>query len=180
VISDNRSTNIYVNEYIEKTGIISHYVPGDVINKEYRANHQAPIGRRFLPHNIYFNMVENELLPGFILYLDSDDFLKDDEVVEKAMNIVDNEDDMYFFNVEIGSLNIPQRPQEIPQLNDISGSGFIFHTKFYKYAKWNPWSGSDYDVCMKIFQKTNNKIFANYLTIVKCVKAGKGERKDDY
>ena len=171
VIADDKGSDAYVRQH----NIIPYYVDREIIKKKYE-NYKLKPGHRFLPHNIYFNMIESELMPGYILYLDSSDYLSSPTIISDLMKYA-KEDRFLLFNVVIEGLKIPRNPAAIPRLNDISGSGFIYHTKYWHSKLWNYMSGSDYFCAKQLFDKIKDRYFID-LDVVIAPRVGFGDRSD--
>ena len=171
VIADDKGSDAYVRQH----NITPYYVDREIIRKRYE-NYKLKPGHRYLPHNLYFNMIESELMPGYILHLDSSDVLSSPTIISEIMDYVE-EDKLLLFFVEIEGILIPRNPAAIPRLNDLSGSGFIFHTKYWHSKLWNYMSGSDYFCAKQLFDRIKDRHFVDK-TVVVAPRVGFGDRRD--
>jgi hypothetical protein len=120
------------------------------------------------PYNIYFNEMHKHIESGFIMYLDDDDSLNDDNSINQIINELD-ENKLLIWRVK--SIN----NRIIPNINniknrkicycDFTSNCFIYHSKWLENKKllWQPVKGGDYKFGLLLFKtikqiKTIDKI----------------------
>ena len=168
VICDNASSVQYVRE---------HMIEPFFINNKRTDLNNPPPGCRILPHNLYFNEIDKELMDGWILYLDDDDILIDNNAIENLMNRIKDKDVFYTFKVKLVDRYIPNKEPlyNKPVLNDFSGSGLLYHTKYWQNDLGDGYSGGDFRCGMKLYNNIPRNKFLN-LTVVYADRANRGKR----
>tara|TARA_R110000772_G_scaffold163069_1_gene274190 strand:- start:490 stop:1122 length:633 start_codon:yes stop_codon:yes gene_type:complete len=161
-----------------------NYIDGDYVFMEKKIEPTTPkaIGAvNWRPYNLYFNQIKHKLKEGWIMYVDDDDRLYDETTLYKILDIIDknNEDTLIYFQMEYSNGNrLPvDNWNGIPRINQIGGSCFIFHTKYYDDAVWDEWSGGDFRVIEKLNNIIPNKIFIQK-PMVYINSIGGGRRQD--
>lgn len=125
-------------------------------NIEYfEADRTNNIGQGKCFFNLYFNDIRKELKEGFILYLDDDDYLSNNKIVEELMNEVDSEDKIYLFKMQWANGRI--LPDDLhfkkdPERGEIGGSCFIVPVKYMYEFEWDADRASDYRVLLQLFK----------------------------
>lgn len=144
------------------------YIDGDYVfmkQKERPTTPKAPGAWNWRPYNLYFNQIKDKLVDGWIMYIDDDDRLYDNNSLKEIHKIIrhHNEDTIIYFQMEYADgKRLPvDNWNGIPRINQIGGSCFIFHTKYYDDAIWDEWSGGDFRVINKLHNIIPNKIFIN-------------------
>lgn len=112
-------------------------------------NPNPPIitGRRYAPYNSYLNDLRNQVKDGWVLYLDDDDIFMSNSSLQKIVNHIDNDDQLLMWRVKFPNRIIPEDEyfnNKKVVLNHFSGIGFMYHSKYDKYSKWEVYSGGDY------------------------------------
>lgn len=162
----------------------TEYIDIDYImmkKKDKPTTPKAPGAWNWRPYNLYFNQIKDKLKPGWIMYIDDDDRLYDEQTLSRLLDIIDkcNEDTLIYFQMEYADgKRLPvDNWNGIPQINHIGGSCFICHTKYYDDAVWDEWSGGDYRVIKKLHNIIPNKVFINQ-PMVYINSIGGGRQKD--
>ncbi len=104
----------------------------------------------FKPYNLYCNKLLNKVKNGWILFLDDDDMLIHEGVLEELVNTIKNltNDTLILWQTRYpdGRL-LPEKElfqkHEIKYEN-IDTACFGFHSDFRKCAKWDAYRGADY------------------------------------
>ena len=110
----------------------------------------------FKPYNLYCNKLLNKVNKGWILFLDDDDMLLHDGVLEELVNTIKNvtSDTLIIWQTRYpdGRL-LPEneifKKQEIKYEN-IDTACFSFHSDFRKAAKWDAYRGADFRFLKKL------------------------------
>lgn len=131
------------------------------------------------PYEVYMKIAERKVNYGWVMYLDDDDILYDDTVIEKlAENIfLHNVDTIHWFqcydpsksneNHQTDNGLFPRkyvldhlRDGAPPALHSINSSSFIFHSKYLEYTAWEGWYGDDYRTAASLAERIphNNSI----------------------
>tara|TARA_R110002153_G_scaffold6711_2_gene30699 strand:- start:628 stop:1473 length:846 start_codon:yes stop_codon:yes gene_type:complete len=109
---------------------------------------------KHFPYDIFLKIAEQHVKEGWVVYLDDDDYLKEDTALEelvKEINMYDN--DTLHLSYVLPKEGKDTRDQHIvTQMKGgmpficffIGGSFLTFHTKYIGYTAWDEWSGSDW------------------------------------
>jgi hypothetical protein len=121
------------------------------------------------PYNQYLNVLTQKVWNGYIMYLDDDDRLITETAVEDMVREIEKSD-VLFWRVDLKRRIIPsdngweKLKSKIPTVCDISGIGFMFHSKFKNYIDWGYWKRGDYRVAKKLCSLGKIKLFDKQLT----------------
>jgi hypothetical protein len=117
------------------------------------------------PYNLHLNEMAEHVKEGWVMYLDDDDVFLQDDAVETALENVENEDDLLIWRVDINGEIIPSDENfgKDVVVCDISGIGFMFHSKHLP-VDWGCWSLGDYRVVSSLEKKLNVKWIDRVLT----------------
>ena len=130
-------------KYVLKNGIKIRDIIS--VKKKYR------IGDNHFPYNTYCNELLNKVEDGWVLFLDDDDILIDNNSISEIIKHIDNEDTLMIWKVNspngIKPLNSFKKK---PTLNDICSNCFLFHSKYIKYAVWDDLKAADYRVVNRL------------------------------
>lgn len=147
----------------------------DKYKDKYHLNNDNP--NCFL-HNLYCNELMGKVIDGFIIFIDDDDFIYNDNVfyeIEQILNDVDEDTLIMVQMVHPNGRLIPHRSRihkfEIIQ-GDIGTPCVIFNKKYVSdKIYWNGWRASDYHFIKKLNDVIPNK--KSYeLPVVKVVNIG--------
>ncbi len=118
---------------------------------------------RFEPYNLYCNNLLNEVEEGWIMFLDDDDMLADEEVLKKLQKEIrqNDEDTLFIWQTKFpdGSLLPPDETfnkKEI-KLQHIDTACFMFHFKYKNVAKWDGFWAADFRFIKKLSQAIPNQ-----------------------
>jgi glycosyltransferase involved in cell wall biosynthesis len=111
--------------------------------------------------NLYLNDLQDNVNDGFVIYLDDDDMLFDNNSLQKIANNINSDDDLIFWRVKFPNRLVPSDKNfwGEPKIKDISGIGFSFHIKHKEI--WEPYKRGDYRVAKSLYDKIENKVFLN-------------------
>ena len=105
-------------------------------------------GKAF-PYNRYLDAVQN-MVSGYIMFLDDDDCFTNYESVERIMQNV-SEDSLTLWKVDFHDKVIPSFSfGKKPMLYDITGIGMCYHSKHVDKTDWSEWKRADYRTAKKL------------------------------
>jgi glycosyltransferase involved in cell wall biosynthesis len=115
-------------------------------------NYKGPVfyNKMFWPsyHNLYFNPVLKSIDDGWVIFLDDDDFFKDENTLESIANYLQDEDTMYIWKMLVGgTTTIPRQDayqEKKISLGNIGGSCFTVHIKWAKKSEWDGFKCGDF------------------------------------
>ena len=142
---DKRCLN-YLKEY---EGIIEYFY----VNEENNNSHK---------YNLYCNVLMDKVEDGWIMFLDDDDKLSNNNTLQSIKYQLNNFNQILFWQVNIaGNIIIPEDVEKIEKYK-ISGIGFCFHSNFKNLSKWIPYGCSDFYFINKLLLNYNfNRIKLN-------------------
>lgn len=129
------------------------------------------------PYNSYLKVAEREILPGWVMYLDDDDILYDDSVIQLLVDniMIHDEDTIHWFPCYRDNTLFPEeyilnhlRRDVLPAISCINSSCFLFHSKYIEYTAWDQWGGDDYRTAASLADKIkkNNSIYSPIVNII--------------
>ena len=115
----------------------------------------------FFKYNLYLNDLQNQVTKGYIIYLDDDDALNDENSLYDLSNVIENEDQFIMWRVNFPNRLVPSNENfgKKPVMKDVSGIGFAFHNK-YK-IDWEPYKRGDYRIAKKLHEVIPKKTYLN-------------------
>lgn len=122
-----------------------------------------PEGHLHAPYNLYCNMMLNIVEDGWVLFLDDDDHLLHNKVIEEIVAEIKKADDDTLFIWQMrfpnGKLLPTSKHFKSKQIafNYIGSPCFIFHSKYKNIAQWDEWKASDYRVIKALYEKIPKK-----------------------
>ena len=150
---NDHSNNRFVDEhksvepsfYKYQVGEVDTHSTGDVTWREYGTH---------APYNWYLKIAEKALLPGWVMYVDDDDQLFDNDTLKNVANTINENDEdtlhVFRFMYPNGDL-IPDDFRlgmyriDYPFVHkQVSGVNICFPTKYSDYTYWDEWSSADY------------------------------------
>ena len=180
---------------------INHIIATDDINSEYYlqsenvnymffnrshfANKVAPSPARRssikLPHNLYFNEMIKHVKEGWILYLDDDDRLSSNTIIEELVEQIKPTDDLLLWKTKFpsnliqGSILPPNEGP--PQPGQIDGHCHGVNSRCKDKIEWIGWNFSDFYVIDKLYNEIENKRWLDLILVEKS-QIGMGKRGD--
>ena len=139
------------------------------------------------PYESYMKMAEKRVKEGWVMYLDDDDILYDDNVIELlAEDIVKHDTNtIHWFQCydpsyanETHQTDNGLFPRKYildhlkndypPALHSINSSTFIFHSKYLEYTAWEGWYGDDYRTAASLAERIdkNNSIHKPIVNLI--------------
>ena len=134
----------------------------------------------FFKYNLYLNDLQNQVTKGYIIYLDDDDALNDENSLYDLSNVIENEDQFIMWRVKFPNRLVPSNENfgKKPVMKDVSGIGFAFHNK-YK-IDWEPYKRGDYRIAKKLHEVIPKKTYLNKVVtkLQREIEDGFGQRDD--
>jgi hypothetical protein len=134
----------------------------------------------FFIYNLYLNDLQNQVKNGYIIYLDDDDVLYDENSLDQLSEVINGEDQLVIWRVQFPNRLVPSDENfgKKPVMRDISGIGFTFHNK-YK-INWEPFKRGDYRVAKQLYEKVPKVTFLNKIItkLQREIEDGLGRRDD--
>lgn len=136
-------------------------------------------GNLFIP-NSYMNKLMDEVVKGYIVYIDDDDVFENEKSLEEITNSINGDDDIIFWKVKFNHRVVPDSNffGKPPVLTQIDTAGFSFNIK--NRVDWEPYTNGDFRVVKKLYEKISNKKYINKILVKgqRNVKLGRGLRDD--
>ncbi len=153
---DDEDTNKYLIPY--KILPVNCVPKKGILKKE--TTPESEYGRPF-PFNLYINKLKDHVSSGWIMGLDDDDKFYSDDGLEKIVSHITSENDLILWRVKIGETIVPSDVNfgKIV-VRDISGIGFLVHSKWYKDYQIEPYRRADFRL-IKYLSKKLNTIWIN-------------------
>lgn len=116
------------------------------------------------PWNLYLNKLNNYVTDGWIMYLDDDDMFVDNDSLSNIVKCIEHDDELIIWRVDIDGRIVPS-DDNIGKIvaGDISGIGFMFHSKHLP-VKWTSWNYGDYRVINELSHKLDIKFIKHVFT----------------
>lgn len=121
----------------------------------------------WFPYNRYLDKMTSRVGNGYVLYLDDDDKLMSNDAIEKMVSEIRSEDSIIFWKTAFACGRIvPEEDNwtkmkngQGPTICDVSGIGFMFHSKYRNEIEWGYWKRGDYRVAQKLHSICKDEIF---------------------
>lgn len=110
---------------------------------------------KIFPPNLYFNEMHKFIKSGLIMYLDDDDMLTDNNIVENVVKEYKKGNDLIIWKVKVGKRVVPENEnwkKIIPK--HISGIGCAFDVSLI--SNWEPYRLGDYRVIKEMSSKAKS------------------------
>ena len=124
-------------------------------------------------YNLYMNELLSKVKNGWIIFLDDDDKLSHDMVLDRIRHSIHNEDDIIFWKVKLGKQII--FPKNIEKnLEMVVGVGFTFNSTHKNLSQWESIRGGDGKFIAKLLKNVNfnRKFIDSILTATQHDKTG--------
>ncbi len=171
--------------YIKENGITDYVFIDSKELKLLLEGHQPPgqhdqhVMERYAPHNLYFNKIHKLINAGWIIYLDDDDMLFDENSLMNVASFINHhdEDTLIIWRMSLLGGIIPNKLGLPPQYGQIGSPCFTFHKKHIEHATWDCWKGDDFKVVSHLYGKIPKHTW--YPTVIALVTSvGSGLRRD--
>jgi glycosyltransferase involved in cell wall biosynthesis len=170
--------NLQDEEYVKECGVDYFLMDKDAISKE--ADIPDPkTGPRFI-YNLYLNKLIEKVNDGWIIILDDDDYLTDNNVLQKVANIAKSNTDMLLWQMKYPNGGLLPSLQELgkpPRLARIGMPCFAIHSGIAKTIKFDGWKCGDFRFIQKVWAKTVDKRVIME-ALVSLGSVGLGQRND--
>jgi len=129
---------------------------------------------RHSPYNVYLKIAEKAVKPGWVIYLDDDDFFINEDILQKIVDQINlfDTNTMHLFRIDNGGKIKPSdKHWECMKvghpfvLHEVGGSNYVFHSKYLDYTAWDEWAGADYRTAKALEKVTLHKNFVDLIII---------------
>ena len=168
--------------YIDDYNVVKVRIDrGEAIKNDKSVNPNNP-SFWFSPHNLYCNYLLDEVKDGYIMFLDDDDMLLHENVIEVIVNNIVNEDTILIWKMQYpdGRLlpdNTSYKNKTI-RLGGIGSPCFLFHSKWKDLYRWDGYKCGDYRFLDKLYKQIPNNKWINSPFIRLNNSGGHGNRGD--
>ena len=136
----------------------------------------------FSPHNLYCNSLLDEVKDGYIMFLDDDDMLLHENVIEVIVDNIVDEDTILIWKMQYpdGRL-LPDSNSYNTKKIRLGGIGspcFLFHSKWKDFYRWDAYKCGDYRFLEKLYKKIPNNKWINSPFIILNNSGGLGKKED--
>lgn len=131
-------------------------------------------------YNRYLNHLIEKTESGWVLFLDDDDYLSDNFVIQKIVNTIKSNTDMILWQMKYPNGQVLPSLQELgkpPRMARIGAPCFMVHSGIAKTIKWDGWKCGDFRFIQKVWNKTVDKRVLKEV-VVSLGGAGLGKRND--
>lgn len=139
---DNIETEEYVKKYTDNYIVVKKFDGYIPYNPIYDV-------RRPAPYNLYLNELKNKINDGWIMFLDDDDYILDENMLNDLSKKLKDKNQLIFWKVKFSEnrivpcdINFTQ--ERIPVLNDFDMNGFIYHSSWNDKFDFDYYSAGDY------------------------------------
>jgi len=134
---------------------------------------------KIFPMNLYWNEMKQYVTKGWCLFLDDDDALMDETTLQKIVEQIKTEDDLLLWKVKFGERIIPNGNfGKTPIVQDISGIGFMAHSKYIRHETFEPYRREDFRTISRLYKKLKVKWIDEIYTYLQDGKCGMGNGID--
>ena len=137
--------NIEDEKYLQSNRIEAIKVEKAVINKP-----KNKFGYIHAPYNLYCNALLSNVQEGWIMFLDDDDNLLHNKVLEELVKVIETIDDdtllVWKMRYPDGRTLPPKQnvKSKAIEINKIGSCCFMFHSKYKNKVRWDEYKGSDF------------------------------------
>lgn len=144
--------------YVENLDIDYYFI--DRAELESKPDIPDPKTGKKFPFNLYFNELFSKTTDGWILILDDDDYLANENVVEQIMARVKEPTDLICFQMQYP--NGSKLPSDVelggqPRLGRIGSPCVVFHHSMTKDNKFDGWKCGDFRFINRLWSQTQEK-----------------------
>lgn len=170
IIADKNTTLDYINK--NERMCVVQFDLNQIINSGVGCISDPGTGPH-VPYNLYFNHIHDIVDPGWIMYLDDDDYLSSpttlERIVKKVINNCDRDTLIMFKMKWMDGKTLPDdsimRTGKKPQICGIGGSCFTYHTKFLNRVQWDNWKCGDYRFFSALYDIVPTKAWYNCVVV---------------
>tara|TARA_R110000851_G_scaffold158676_4_gene301749 strand:+ start:1174 stop:1830 length:657 start_codon:yes stop_codon:yes gene_type:complete len=113
------------------------------------------------PHNLYCNELMDKVDDGWLMFLDDDDMLLNNTVIEEIVSNIVDEGTMLLWQMRYptGRLlpNEDSFKSETIRLGGIGSPCFLFHSKWKDKSRWDAYKCGDFRFLQKLYGEIPNK-----------------------
>lgn len=123
-------------------------------------------GNLYAPYNLYCNALLDKVDDGWVIFLDDDDHLLHNKVIEEIVAIIlknKSINDLYLWQMRYPDGRVlpldRQIDKEIIQKNYIGSPCYMFHSSHKDKVRWDSYKAADYRFLMQLKEELPNHIF---------------------
>ena len=180
VSSDNDADMNYLKQFNDISVI---KIDKEKCNTSYMPKHIPGLPHfKLLPHNLYCNQLLDAVDDGWIMFLDDDDMLIDNRVVETIVDSIRDRDTMLAWRMRFMSGEVIPSDKQFaarkPVLGGIGSPCVLFHSKWKDHFRWDAYKCADFRFIYKLHGAIPKSVWLNQVLIQLNNNAGFGNRKD--
>lgn len=145
VLYDDYRSKEYLDQYEDIDAVL--------VDRDYLINTQT--NRRlenlmifkWAPHNLYNNIGLERLKEGFYMFLDDDDYLRNNFVIQQLVNELEDRDTLYVFQMDFNGVKVPSDDmidRRKIELFNIGSPCYLIPVKYKDSAFWDAFKCADY------------------------------------
>jgi len=145
VLYDDYRSKEYLDQYKDIDAVL--------VDRDYLINTQT--NRRlenlmifkWAPHNLYNNIGLERLKEGFYMFLDDDDYLRNNFVIQQLVNELEDRDTLYVFQMDFNGVKVPSDDmidRRKIELFNIGSPCYLIPVKYKDSAFWDAFKCADY------------------------------------
>ncbi len=144
--ADNEETAAYLQPYKIRQVRYS--------KSDYKPDPKEGYGDYF-PHNNYINILNNEVNDGWVILQDDDDMMNGANALKTIVSHIKDENSLILWKVRIDKDYPAKNFGKKPVMKDISGCGFMCHSKHLKGEIFTPYRRADFRLISALYEKLN-------------------------
>lgn len=142
-----------------------------------------PVPSEFKPYNLYCNDLLNMVSEGWVMFLDDDDMLANEKVLENIVtNLQNGNNKILIWQTKFpnGALLPPEREFQQKKIffERIDTACFMFHSKYKEVSKWDGWYAADYRFLEGLTRHIPKQKWISQVFTLKNNLGDKGRRND--
>lgn len=136
----------------------------------------------YSPHNLYCNSMLDAVEDGWVMFLDDDDMLIDEDALEEIAFNIKDEDTIIVWQMRYPTGMVLPDPQSFVnkqiRLGGIGSPCFLFHSKWKDEARWDAYKCGDFRFLEQLYNKIPNKKWVRKPYIQLNNNGGFGKKQD--
>lgn len=136
----------------------------------YLDESKNPNTGKYSPHNLYFNEMHKFIKEGWVMYLDDDDYLANETVLEEIVSSINPNTDFILWQMKFVNGNLIPSNDTIndkPKLGNIGSPCVMFKYNLLNNTIWDGYKCADFRFIYDIYNKsTVKKIIKKPMVIV--------------
>jgi hypothetical protein len=166
--------------YIKECGVDTFiFVDREKLIKEDK--NPNPNTGPYSPHNLYLNEMIKTIESGWIMYVDDDDRLVNNTIIDNIVKNIEDEDTIMYWKMRYLNKNVLPDSHTFntrPILGRIGGCCHAVHSKWKDEFKWDSWKCSDFRVMDKLHKTVPKSKWLDMIVVDKGNNGGLGRKID--